>query len=62
MPNSKPPISTLVVWALAWALAIIASAIVFKGNPIGDWVEAFLILGALTFWSWHLWRRCGRVR
>jgi hypothetical protein len=54
--------STLVVWALAWALAIIASAIVFKGNPIGDWVEAFLILGALTFWYWHWWRQCGRVR
>jgi hypothetical protein len=38
-----------IVWSLAWAFAIIATALLFKGNPAKDWIEAALIIGALTF-------------
>ncbi len=37
------------VWSLVWAFAIIATAFLFKGNPAEDWIEAGLIIGALTF-------------
>jgi hypothetical protein len=49
MPSSKKPATSAVVWSLVWAFAIIAAAFLFKGNPAEYWIEAGLILGALTF-------------
>jgi len=46
-------LTTLILWAIAWAAAMIASAIVLKGNPIKDWVQAVLFIGAMTFWVWQ---------
>jgi hypothetical protein len=49
----KKQMTTLVLWATAWALALIASAILFKGNPLKDWIQAALFIGAMTFWLWQ---------
>jgi hypothetical protein len=38
-----------VIWSLLWASAIIATAFLFKGNPAEYWIEAALVVGALTF-------------
>jgi hypothetical protein len=48
-PNSKKVGTSAIVWSLVWALAIIATAFLFKGNPAEHWIEAGLIVGALTF-------------
>lgn len=47
--DSKNPRSWLVFWSVVWAVAIIATAYFFKGNPAEYWIEAALIVGALTF-------------
>jgi hypothetical protein len=44
-PNHKRPI----LWSLVFALAIVASAFLFKGNPALYWIEAALTVAALTF-------------
>jgi hypothetical protein len=49
----KKRMTTLVLWAIAWALALIASAILFKGNPLKDWIQAALFIGAMTLWLWQ---------
>jgi hypothetical protein len=46
-------LTTLILWAIAWAAAMIASAILLKGNPIKDWVQSVLFIGAMTFWVWQ---------
>ncbi len=38
-----------VVWSLLWALAIIASALIFKGTSYVEWIEAGLTGLAVTF-------------
>jgi hypothetical protein len=38
-----------IAWSLLWALAIIASAWIFKGSPAALWVETALVGGALCF-------------
>ena len=43
--NNKNPI----LWSLVFAVAMIASAFVFKGNPALYWIEAGLMVAALTF-------------
>jgi hypothetical protein len=43
-PNYKRPI----LWSLVFALAIVASAFLFKGNPALYWIEAVLTVAALT--------------
>ena len=48
-PNSKKLGTSAIVWPLVWALAIVATAFLFKGNPAEYWIEAGLIVGALTF-------------
>jgi hypothetical protein len=54
MPASnKQNMTRLILWALAWAAALIGSAVVFKGNTLGDWIEAVLYLGAAVFWFWQ---------
>lgn len=55
----KRRVKTLILWAIGWALALIASAIVFKGSPLKDWTQATLFIGFLTFWLWQSQRhRC----
>lgn len=51
--SSKRQMATLVLWAIIWALALIASAILFKGNPVKDWIQSALFIGAITFWLWQ---------
>jgi hypothetical protein len=46
--NKKP--ATPIVWAVVWAIAFIMSAILFKGSPVKDWIQAALFIAALTFW------------
>jgi predicted membrane channel-forming protein YqfA (hemolysin III family) len=43
----------LILWALAWALAIIGSAFVLKGNPAKDWIQSALFVGAVNVWLWQ---------
>jgi hypothetical protein len=38
-----------ILWSLVFALAMIASAFLFKGNPALHWIEAGLTVAALTF-------------
>jgi len=52
--------TTLILWAIAWAVAMIVSAILLKGNPVKDWVQAALFIGAMTFWVWQSQRTPGR--
>jgi len=49
MPDSKKLATSAIAWSLVWALAIIAAAFLFKGNPAEYWIEAGLIVGALAF-------------
>jgi hypothetical protein len=42
--NYKRPI----LWSLVFALAMVASAFLFKGNPALYWIEAGLTVAALT--------------
>ena len=59
--NSKTHIKSLIIWSFVWAFAIIATAYFFKGNPVKDWIEAALFIGAITFWLWKS-RRVVRIR
>jgi len=47
--NSKELGPWPIVWAIVWALAIIATAFLFKGKPAEYWIESGLIVGALAF-------------
>jgi len=54
MTNTAPRnMITIILWSSAWALAMIASAIVLKGNPAKEWVQAVLFIGALTVVLWQ---------
>ena len=55
--SSTKRLTTLVLWAIGWAAAMIASAILLKGNPVKDWVQAALFIGAMTFWVWQSQRK-----
>jgi cation transport ATPase len=52
MKTTKKRLMMLIVLALVWALAFIGSAIVFKGNPIKDWIQAALFIVGMSFWLW----------
>ncbi len=54
--SSKKSLTELVLWAIAWSAALIGSAIVLKGNPLKDWIQAALFIGAMTFWLWQIQR------
>jgi hypothetical protein len=58
--SSTKRLTTLALWAIAWAVAMIASTIPLKGNPVKDWVQAALFIGAMTFWVWQSQRASGR--
>ena len=53
VPSSRTQLTTLILWAIAWAAALIASAILLKGNPIKDWIQSALFIAAMTFWVWQ---------
>ena len=38
-----------ILWSLVFALVMVASAFLFKGNPALYWIEAGLTVAALTF-------------
>jgi hypothetical protein len=46
----------MLLWALAWACAMIASAFVFKGNPVKEWIQSALFVSSMTFWLWQVQR------
>ena len=60
MGTSRSRLTTLVLWAIAWAAAIILSAIVLKGNPIKDSVQSALFIAAMTFWVWQSQRNTAK--
>jgi cobalamin synthase len=60
-PMDKRQKTILVLWALIWALALIGSAFVFKGNPIKDWIQLVLLVVGVTVWLWQS-RRQARLR
>lgn len=53
MAASRTQLTILILWAIAWAAAMIASAILLKGNPIKDWIQSALFIAAMTFWVWQ---------
>jgi len=60
MTASGRQLTTLILWAVAWATAMIASAILLKGNPTKDWVQAALFIAAMSFWVWQSHRAVRR--
>lgn len=51
----------LVLFAIIWALALIASAFLFKGNPAKDWIQSIIFVVGITVWLWQS-RRAARLR
>lgn len=51
--SKKHRAATMILWAIAWALAMIASAILFKGQPVKDWIQSALMIGAVTCLLWQ---------
>ena len=37
--------------AIAWAVGFLLSAVVLKGDPVGDWIEGVLLAGWIVFIS-----------
>ena len=60
MAASRTQLITLIFWAVVWAAAMILSAIVLKGNPMKDWIQAALFIAAMTFWVWQSQRAAGK--
>ena len=44
----------MILGSLAWAIAYVAAAMVFKGDPIKDWVHAGLIMVGAVLLSWQI--------
>jgi hypothetical protein len=53
-------LATHILWAVAWAAAMIASAILLKGNPLKEWMQSALFIPAMTFWVWQSQRAARR--
>jgi hypothetical protein len=56
MAASRTQLTTLILWAIAWAAAMIVSAVLLKGNPTKDWIQSALFIAAMTFWVWQTQR------
>jgi hypothetical protein len=56
LTTSTTRLSALIIWAIVWAAAMIAAAIVLKGNPIKDWIQSALFIAAMSFWVWQAQR------
>jgi hypothetical protein len=50
--------SVAILGSILWAIAYIASAIVFRGRALGDWIEGALLAG----WVFFIAYRAGRGR
>lgn len=37
--------------SVAWALAFVGAALVFKGHPLEDWIQGVLLVGCIIFIS-----------
>ena len=37
------------IGAIAWAASFLLSAVVLKGDPLGDWIEGGLLAGWIVF-------------
>jgi hypothetical protein len=57
----KAPMITLIGSAL-WAAAFIMSAVVFRRQPIGGWIEGILLVGWIVFISCRNLLGGGRVQ
>lgn len=54
MPNNSPlKMTTVLLWSIVWAVALIASAALLKGNPVKEWIQSVLFIGALTVAVFH---------
>jgi len=53
MSAPRAQLRTLILWAIAWAAAMIATAFFLKGNAIKDWIQSALFIAAMTFWVWQ---------
>jgi hypothetical protein len=51
---------SIILWAIGWAAAMIACAILLKGNPLKDWIQSALFIAAMTFWAWRSQRAAGK--
>jgi len=47
MTASKKYHISQILWSLAWAIALIATAFLFKGNPAVYWIESAILVGAI---------------
>jgi drug/metabolite transporter (DMT)-like permease len=48
--NLKAHATPRIVWCVLWALSLIATAFLVKGNPAGTWIEgAINAVGILVF-------------
>ena len=52
MKTSKNQIAMMILLAIVWALAFIATAIIFKGNPAKEWIQAALYIVGMSIWLW----------
>ena len=52
MKTSKNQIAMMILLAIVWALAFIATAIIFKGNPVKEWIDAALYIVGMSLWLW----------
>jgi membrane protein DedA with SNARE-associated domain len=55
--NPKKYGMSLILGSLVWALALVAAAYIFRGNPAKDWIESALVIGAITYLMWNYERR-----
>ena len=54
MKTSKNQIAMMILLAIVWALAFIATAIIFKGSPVKEWIQAALYIVGMSFWLWPI--------
>lgn len=56
MKTSIKQAMMMILLALVWAVAFIASAIIFKGNPMKEWIQAALYIVGMSLWLWPVLR------
>jgi membrane protein YdbS with pleckstrin-like domain len=52
MQTSKKQAMMMILLSLVWAVAFISSAIIFKGSPIKESIQAALYVVGMSFWLW----------
>ncbi len=46
-------VKVTILGAALWAGAFIASAVLFRGRSVGDWIEGLLLAGWIAFLPWR---------